>query len=255
MSIELWLAVAPAAFVGLMVGSFLNVAAIRIPRGESVAFPPSRCMHCGHRLHAIDLIPVLSYLMLRGRCRYCRGRISPAYPAGEMAAAAAYAVTAWRVGPDAELAAGLVLASVLIASAHSDLRTMLIPDKIVFSGLVAGIAARLLSHPLPWWEYALGAVLGGGLMFLLAAVSRGGMGGGDIKLWTFIGLMLGVRLTLAAVFAAGLLGSLYGAGLMMAGKYRRRMQVPFAPFIAAGTLPVYWFGEQWIGWYLGLFTH
>ena len=254
MNIETMLIVVSAAFMGLLIGSFLNVAAIRIPRGESIVRPPSHCMHCGHRLRAGDLIPVLSYILLRGKCRYCGGRVSPAYALGELAAAVAFAVTAWRVGATAELAAGLLLASILITSAHSDLRTMLIPDKIVFFGLAAGLAARLFSHPLPWWDYALGALLGGGLMLLLAIISRGGMGGGDIKLWAFIGMMLGIKLTLLAVFAACLLGSLYGAGLMLAGKFRRRMAVPFAPFIAAGTLLVYWFGEQWSDWYMKLFT-
>jgi len=241
--------------MGLLVGSFLNVAAIRIPKGESIVRPPSRCMHCGHRLRAGDLIPVVSYMLLRGKCRYCGGRVSPAYALGELAAAIAFAVTAWRIGASAELAAGLLLASILITAAHSDLRTMLIPDKLVFFGLAAGLAARLLSHPLSWWDYALGAVLGGGLMLLLALASRGGMGGGDIKLWAFIGLMLGIRLTLLAVFAASLLGSLYGAALMLAGRFRRRMEVPFAPFIAVGTMLVYWFGEQWIGWYMRLVTY
>jgi len=254
MTIELSLTVLTAAFMGLLIGSLLNVAAIRIPGGESIVAPPSHCMHCGHRLGPLDLVPVASYLLLRGRCRYCKGRISPAYAIGELTAAAAFAVTAWRVGPDAELAAGLLLASVLIASAHSDLRTMLIPDKIVFFGLAAGLVARIFSHPLPWWDYLLGALLGGGLMLALAFVSKGGMGGGDIKLWTFAGLMLGVKLTLPAVFAASLLGSLYGVWLMLAGKFRRRMEVPFGPFIAAGALLAYWFGEQWIDGYLKLFT-
>lgn len=255
MNTELFLTVAWAAFAGLFVGSFLNVAAIRIPMGGSIVRPPSHCMHCGHRLRAADLIPVASYLLLRGKCRYCKGRIPPAYALGELAVAAAFAATAWRSGLSAELAAGLVLASVLVCSAHSDLRTMLIPDKIVFTGIALGLAARLLSHPLPWWDYALGAALGGGLMLLLAVVSRGGMGGGDIKLWAFIGMMLGFKLTLLAVFASSLLGSLYGAALMLAGKFRRRMEVPFGPFIAAGTLLAYWFGEYWINGYLKLFTH
>jgi len=98
MNIPEWLVVAPAAVFGLAIGSFLNLVAIRVPKGESVISPPSRCMLCGHRLGAFDLIPVFGYLLLGGRCRYCRGRISLAYPAGELITAAAFAVTAWRVG-------------------------------------------------------------------------------------------------------------------------------------------------------------
>jgi len=253
MNIDVWLTVAPAALLGLIIGSFLNVVAIRLPKGESIVYPPSHCLQCGRRLRAFDLIPVLSYLFLKGKCRYCRARISPAYPVGELVTAGAFAMTAWRVGWTPELAAGLLLASVLIAAAHADLRTMLIPDRIVGFGVAAGLIARIVSHPLPWWDYALGTALGGGLMLLLAYVSRGGMGGGDIKLYLFVGLMLGFKLTLLSIFAASLFGSLYGVGLMLAGKFRRRMQVPFGPFIAAGTLAAFWFGNGWIDIYLALY--
>jgi len=217
MNIPEWLVVAPAAVFGLAIGSFLNLVAIRVPKGESVISPPSRCMLCGHRLGAFDLIPVFGYLLLGGRCRYCRGRISLAYPAGELITAAAFAVTAWRVGWTPELPAGLLLASVLIAAAQTDLRTMLIPDRIVAFALGAGLAARIVSHPLPWWEYALGSVLGAGILLILAVISRGGMGGGDIKLYLFVGMMLGYKLTLLSIFTASLLGSLYGLGLVAAG--------------------------------------
>jgi len=220
--------------------------------GESVVRPPSHCMNCRHRLGFLDLIPVLSFIVLGGRCRYCRSRISPAYPAGELAAAAAFAATAWRVGWTPELIAGLLLASVLIVIAHTDLRTMLIPDRIVVFALGAGLAARIVSHPLPWWDYALGSALGSGILLMLAVISRGGMGGGDIKLYLFVGMMLGYRLTLLSIFAASLLGSLYGLGLMLAGRFRRKMTVPFGPFIAAGSLAAYWFGNGLMEWYLAL---
>ena len=236
--------------LGLLIGSFLNVVAIRLPKGESIAYPPSHCVHCGHTLGPLDLIPVLSYVLLRGRCRYCRGRISPAYPAGELAASAAFALMAWKTGYTPELAAALLLAGVLITAAHTDLREMVIPDKLVAFGLVAGLAARFFSPPLPWWDSALGAAAGSGLMLLLAVISRGGMGGGDIKLYLFVGLMLGFKLTMLSVFAASLLGSLYGLGLAMAGKFRRRMQIPFGPFIALGALLSYSFGESWLAFYL-----
>jgi len=252
MNIPAWLVVAPAAVFGLVIGSFLNVVAVRVPRGESVIRPPSHCMHCGHRLGALDLIPVLGYIVLGGRCRYCRSRISPAYPAGEIATAAAFAMTAWRVGWTPELIAGLLLASVLIVAAQTDLRTLRIPDRIVVFALGAGLAARIVSHPLPWWDYALGSVLGAGILLMLAVISRGGMGGGDIKLYLFVGMMLGFKLTLMSIFAASLLGSLYGLGLMLAGRFRPKMALPFGPFIAAGSLAALWFGNGLIGWYLAL---
>jgi prepilin signal peptidase PulO-like enzyme (type II secretory pathway) len=236
-----------------LIGSFLNVVAIRLPKGESIAYPPSHCVHCGHQLRPADLIPVLSYVLLRGRCRYCRSRISPAYPAGELAASAAFALMAWRTGCSLELIGAFLLAGVLIAASHTDLREMVIPDKLVAFGIAAGIAARLLSHPLPWWDYALGAAAGSGIMLLLAVVSRGGMGGGDIKLYLFVGLMLGLKLTILSIFAASVLGSLYGLGLMLAGKFQRRMHIPFGPFIALGAMLSYSFGESWLAVYLALF--
>jgi len=243
-----WLPAA-AALLGLIIGSFLNVVAIRLPKGESIAYPPSHCVHCGHPLRPADLIPVLSCVLLRGRCRYCRGRISPAYPAGELAAAAAFALVAWKTGFTPELAAALLLASVLITAAHTDLREMVIPDKLVAFGIAAGLAARLYSHPLPWWDYALGAAAGSGILMALAVISRGGMGGGDIKLYLFVGLMLGFKLTMLSIFAASLLGSLYGLILALAGKYRRRMHIPFGPFIALGALLTYTFGERALALY------
>lgn len=244
------LTIAAAALAGLFAGSILNAAAVRVPRREAVFRNLWRCLHCGRRSWASGFVPVLGYMAAKGRCPHCGSRIPPAFPAGELVTAGAFAVTAWRTGWTPELAAGLLLASVLIVAAHSDLRTMLIPDRIVRFSLAAGLAARILSHPLPWWDYLLGCAAGAGVMLLLALVSRGGMGGGDIKLYLFVGLMLGFKLTILSVFASSLLGSLYGAGLLLAGRYRRGMLVPFGPFIAAGSLASYWFGNEWIGVYL-----
>ncbi|TMV52642.1 prepilin peptidase [Paenibacillus mesophilus] len=243
-----------AAFFGLIIGSFLNVVAIRLLKGESISYPPSHCVNCQHRLYPIDLIPVFSYLLLMGKCRYCRERISAAYPIGELAAAVTFGVTAWKIGYQPELLAGLLLASILIVIVQTDLRAMIIPDKVVFFGFGAAVLIRLFVHPLPLWSYLAAFVVGGGILLLLAVVSKGGMGGGDIKLFAFIGLILGLPLTLLALFVSALLGTLYGLILIVFRKFKRRTAIPFGPFLALGSLLSYLWGTGLIDFYVRLFV-
>lgn len=243
-----------AAFFGLIIGSFLNVVAIRLLKGESISYPPSHCVNCQHRLYPIDLVPVFSYLLLMGRCRYCKERISWTYPIGELAAAVAFGVTAWRIGYQPELLAGLLLASILIVIVQTDLRAMIIPDKVVFFGIGAAVLIRLFVHPLPLWSYLAAFVAGGGILLLLAVVSKGGMGGGDIKLFAFIGLILGLPLTLLALFVSAILGTLYGLLLILLKKFKRRTAIPFGPFLSIGSLLSYLWGTGLIDFYVRLFV-
>lgn len=252
-----WLLPAAAGILGLFIGSFLNVVALRVPIKDSIVFPPSHCVHCKHRLHAMDLIPVFSYLSLLGRCRYCRIKISPIYLAGEIITAVLFVITAWMLGPVPELMVGFFFSAILTTVTVTDLKYMLIPDKIIFFAVIVGLILRLFIHPLPLWNHLLGMVIGGGTLYCIAWLSlvvlrKEGMGGGDIKLFLFIGLIMGWQLTLLALFAASLFGSLYGAVLLVLQRMDSNRILPFAPFICMGAMVCYLWGNYLIHWYIGL---
>lgn len=243
--------------LGLLVGSFLNVVALRIPEQQSITYPPSHCVSCNHRLGALDLVPLFSYLFLGGKCRYCKSKISPIYPIGESLAALSFALIAWNVGFKPELLPGLFFAAILTAVTMTDLKYMLIPDKIVLFAVLVGLPIRLLIHPLPIWDHLLAMVVGGGTLYLISWLSvlllrKEGMGGGDIKLFTFIGLMLGWKLTLLTLFTASLLGTILGVTLMSLKLLHKDRPMPFGPFICAGAILCYLWGNDWIQWYLNL---
>jgi leader peptidase (prepilin peptidase)/N-methyltransferase len=241
-----------AAFgvLGLIFGSFFNVVAIRLLKQESIVHPPSHCVHCKHRLGPLDLVPVLSYMLLRGRCRYCQVRISPVYAIGEGITALLFASAAWWIGYSPDLIAGLLLASVLVIIVQTDLREMIIPNKVVYFGMGSAVALRFFIHPLPWWDYALAFLVGGGLFYGIAVATKGGMGGGDIKLFAFLGIILGLKLMLLTIFLSSLAGTLYGIVLMLLGRFKRKQAIPFGPFIAVGAWISYLWGDLLLSWYL-----
>jgi leader peptidase (prepilin peptidase)/N-methyltransferase len=242
-----------AVLVGLFIGSFLNVVAIRMLNHTSIAFPPSHCMNCNHRLKLLDLIPVFSYLFLRGKCRYCKQGFSFSYPTGEAITGLMFGLVTWQIGWNPELLVGLFFISILIVVVQTDLRSMLIPNTLVFFGIVGAILLRFFHHPLPWWNYVAAAFIGSGLLLLIAIVSKGGMGGGDIKLFVFIGIILGIKLTLFTLFVSSLLGTLFGIYQIIRGKFQRGKHIPFGPFIAMGSILVYLWGDRLIQWYLELY--
>jgi leader peptidase (prepilin peptidase) / N-methyltransferase len=246
-----------AAVFGLLLGSFLNVVAIRVPKRESISFPPSHCVHCKHRLGPLDLVPVLSYVLLQGSCRYCKARISPIYPIGEAITAAAFSVLAWHIGLTPELAPALTVAAILIAVSLSDIRYRLIPDRILLAGTILLISLRLWSHPLPLWSYAFGAIAGFLVLYAIAWLGtlwlkKNAMGGGDIKLFAFVGLFLGWKLTLLNVFASSVLGAIMGAMIMLLARKGNQTEIPFGPFIALGAVMCYLYGESVLRWYIHL---
>jgi leader peptidase (prepilin peptidase)/N-methyltransferase len=233
--------------LGLPVGSLLNMAAIRVLKKQSVAFPPSHCIHCQHPLRLRDLFPVISFLSLRGTCRYCKKRISPVYPIGEMVTAILFMWTGWHYGPlNSEWVAALFLCSMLIVITHTDLKAMLIPNAVVIPGVAMAFVLRVFLHPLPWWNYAAAAAVGFGVLYLLAVVSKGGMGGGDIKLYLFIGLIGGLSVTLLSLFIASLLGMIYALLARVTGRQRGKEQIPFGPFIAVGAFLAFLYGDAWM---------
>jgi leader peptidase (prepilin peptidase)/N-methyltransferase len=243
-----------AAAFGLLIGSFLNVVAIRLLKKESIVYPPSHCVHCSHPLKPADLVPVFSYIWLRGKCRYCRGLISPLYPFGELLTALLFGLMAWRFGWTPELVPALLFVSVCAVAVLTDIREMIIPNTVVGFGIAAIIILRIWIHPLPWWDYALAFFLGSGILYLFCLASKGGIGGGDIKLYAFIGIALGSQLTLLSLFLASLFGTLYGVGLIAAGRFRKGMAVPFGPFIVTGAVIALIWGEALFHEYWKLFS-
>lgn len=237
-------------WLGLTIGSFVNVCIYRLPRGESLVFPPSRCPHCGHRLAAWDLVPVLSYLWLGGRCRYCRQRISLQYPLVELGTAGLFVLVFYVRGLSPGSVSGLVLASALLVVALTDARHYRIPNQVVAFLAAAGLLLNIWTRELSWWQMLVGAAVGGGVLGALALLRRGGMGEGDIKLAAATGLYLGPGRQFLAIFLAAALGAIVGSVLILLGCKKRQDPIPFAPFLAVGTLVAYLWGDYL--WFLYL---
>jgi len=245
-------AAAAIAFLGgLMAGSFVTVVAHRVPRGESIVGPRSRCPGCGAQIAAHDNIPVLSWLLLRGRARCCGAAISARYPLTELALGALYAATALVLWDDpAELALGLVFVTTLVAITLTDLEQRLIPNKILLVAAVLGVAIAAVSDPASLPERAAAAVAAGGLLFAAALAYPRGMGLGDVKLAALMGLFLG-RDVAPALLVALLSGSLVGLAMIARhGAAARKRAIPFGPFLALGGVVGLLAGDQLVDWYL-----
>lgn len=243
-----------ASLGGLLAGSFITVVAHRVPRGESIVGPRSRCPGCGAQIAAYDNVPVLSWLMLRGRARCCGARISVRYPLTELALAGLYALTVLVLWEDpAEVVLGLVFVTALFAVTLTDLERRVIPNKILAVASLLALAIVAVSDPGSLPERLAAAGGAGGLLFLAALAYPRGMGLGDVKLAATMGLFLG-REVAPAVFVALLAGSLVGLAMIARhGAAARKQAIPFGPFLALGGVVGLLAGEQLIDWYLGTF--
>lgn len=241
------------ALFGLILGSFYNVVGLRIPKGESIVNPPSHCTACNRRLTAFELIPVLSYVIQGGKCKGCGAKVSPIYCVTEIATAVLFVISYLKFGFTAELAVALLFMSLLLIIVVSDLAYMLIPNKILLFFLPLLIIARIFSPLDPWWDSLLGAVIGFGILLLIAVISKGGMGGGDIKLFFLIGLVLGTVYTLLTLFLASLIGMVVGIIVLKVRGQGRKTPIPFGPSIALGAVIAYFYGADLIDWYWQLF--
>lgn len=249
---------AAAAFAflcGAVAGSFVSVVAHRVPRGLSIVGPRSRCPSCGETIAAYDNVPIVSWLVLRGRCRSCGARISPRYPLVELGLGTAFAATTLvYYDKPAELALGLVFVTMLAAITLTDLERRVIPNTILLTGAVAGVAlvATTLSDSLA--ERAIATAAAGGALFLLALAYPRGMGMGDAKLAAVMGLYLG-RAVAPALLVGFAAGALVGVGLMLRhGAGARKWAVPFGPFLALGGVVGLLAGNEIVDWYLDSFT-
>ncbi|EQB96359.1 prepilin peptidase [Geobacillus sp. A8] len=238
----------------LLLASFFNVVGLRVPVGESIIRPRSHCPACGRTLSAMELIPVVSYVAQKGRCKGCGGRISPLYPLMELTTAALLTAAPMWIGWGGRLVVAWTLISLFAIIVVSDLRYMLIPDRVllVFAGLF--LMERLVIPFLPWVDMLLGAAVGFSLLWLIAVLSNGGMGGGDVKLFAVLGMVLGWKMVLLAFFLATLYGTIIGLIGMALGRVRRGKPMPFAPAIALGSLTALFFGDQLVDAYMDLFV-
>ncbi len=273
-----------AGVLGAIIGSFLNVVIHRLPLEDSIVFPNSRCPSCGAVIAFYDNVPVLSYLLLRGRCRSCETRISARYPAVELMTALLFVAVSWRVGLTLVLPFDLIFVSALIALVFIDAEHMILPNAITYPGIVFALVARLtipylLGSPhfydlpglmqgmlsdMPIWAASLigaliGALIGGGSLWLMGWTwerLRGveAMGLGDVKMMFMVGAYLGWRLTILTIFFGVLSGSLIGVALMVQqGKKDMQMLLPFGVFLGIGSIIALMVGPQIVEWYAGQF--
>jgi len=247
-------AVIAAALAGLLVGSFLNVVAYRLPRGESLAHPRSRCPSCGEPIRPYDNIPVVSWLLLRGRCRHCGAPISARYPAVELATAVLYALVVALKDEPVEIALGLMLVTALVPITLIDLELRLIPNKITLPAAIAAIVAGVVLDIGFVPEQLIAGAAAGGFFLLAALAYPRGMGMGDVKLAGMLGLYLG-RAVAPAIFAGLIAGVLVGAVIIARKGARegRKTAVPFGPFLALGGLLGLFAGDAVVGAYLDRF--
>jgi len=240
---------------GLLIGSFLTVVVDRVPQGGSVNAPPSRCGSCGLRLGPLDLVPVFSWLALRGRCRRCRAPIGIDPIVIELTNAGLYVLMAIRFADmRAAIPAYCVLMSVLLAQTWIDLKTKRLPREITYTGIVLGVialtvAAIVLDEPERIWMMALGAAIALATMWVIYAVSRGGMGDGDVRLAPLLGMYLGwlnPGIVLPGLFFGFLAGAVVGVAMMALDRAGRRTAVPFGPFLALGTVVAIFVGQHFV---------
>ena len=244
-----------AAAFGAIIGSFLNVFVHRLPRQQSVAWPPSACPHCGHMLAWYENIPVLSYLALRARCRKCRAPISARYPLIEALTAVMFVLGMWYYGPTVVLAQRLLLGCVLIVLFAIDLEHHLLPNVITLPAIAIGFAFSFFTEP-GWMASLIGILVGGGLLFAVAEAyyrvrKEEGLGMGDVKMLAMIGAFLGWKLTIVTLMMASFTGTLVGIGLLATGRGGMKFALPFGTFLALGAAIAATVGPGLLDWYMG----
>lgn len=276
------LALAFVVALGAVLGSFLNVVIHRLPHGESIVFPNSRCPQCQTAIRAYDNVPVLAYLWLGGKCRACRAKISPRYPLVEALTAALFALVFLHDGLTLALPFDLIFVAAIIALIFIDAEHMILPNAITYPGVVFALIARFIVPNLKGIEFLvhnmggdvseiklrgasivgafIGALVGGGLLWLVGFLwekLRGveAMGMGDVKMLFFVGAFLGWQLTLLTIFLAVFSGAFIGIALMLkSGSRDMQMRLPFGVFLGIGTIISLLYGTTVISWYIGKFT-
>ena len=247
---------------GILIGSFLNVLMYRIPKGENFVTENSHCMSCNHRLYAKDLVPLFSWLFLGGKCRYCKAKISVQYPIVEAINGIMYALIFWFIcdaTPRIALFGYCAAFSALLVATVIDWRTMEIPDSMWITVLIGGVITYIDELVAEGFdvhcliERVIGFFAASGVLFLLAVITKGGMGGGDIKLMAAVGFMLGWKVVLLALVMGGFIGTLYLIFMAIKNKGKVPRKVPFAPHLSLATVICMFVGSNIIEWYLALY--
>jgi leader peptidase (prepilin peptidase)/N-methyltransferase len=257
--VETTLTVYHLAFIfvlGTVFGSFINVVIYRLPRDASLVWPPSACPACGTRIRFYDNVPVLSYLLLRGRCRHCHGRISPRYPIVEVASGLLMVWVVAAGGPPGTVASRAVLVLFLLAIAIIDWEHMIIPDELSLGGCLVGFVLSFFNPQVPVAASLVGLIAGGAFFLAIGLIWRRlrgieALGGGDVKLAAMIGAFLGWKGLAVCILGGSMAGSVYGLALMARGG-GSQTRVPYGTFLAAGAVFAAFYAEHFLGWYTGL---
>ena len=242
---------------GVLIGSFLNVCILRLPQEESIITPGSHCPHCKNSIKAYDNIPLISYILLRGRCRYCHSPISIQYPLVEGITALGSLILFMKFGPSLSYLIYFAFVAALIVITVIDLYHQIIPDVISLPGIGVGLLASLVIPQITLLNSLIGILLGGGSLFLVATVyqwlfKREGMGGGDVKLLAMIGAFLGWKAVILTILLGSLIGSITGIIIMVSKGKDFKYAIPFGPFLSLGAVIALFYGPSLINWYLYL---
>lgn len=240
--------------LGLLIGSFLNVCTYRIPREESIAYPPSHCTSCNNRIESYDLIPVISYILLKGKCRHCGEKISIKYPLIELSTGIIFTAIYFKYGFSLKLLKFLVLTSFLIVIGIIDYNTTDVYLETTLSGVIAGLIFLGINYylKLPVKTYIIGALIGGGVVSIIILIT-GAIGWGDAEICVLGGLYLGMRLTILMLFLSVVIGGSVGTVLIFLKKKSKKDYMPLGPSISVSTIICVLLGEKILTWYLGTF--
>ena len=251
-----WIEIILIFILGLIVGSFSNVCIYRIPRNESIIYPASHCPKCRSNISPKDNIPLLSFILLKGRCRNCKSKISIQYPIVELLTGLTYLIIYLIYGLSIQTLIYIILSSALIIIAFIDLNEQIVPDVISLPGIVIGFILSFFVPYISFINSGLGVVVGGGIILVIGLAGsvifkKEAMGGGDVKLAAMIGAFLGWKYILISLFLGFFLGALIGIILIMSKIKSREDVVPFGPFIILGSFITLLWGEKIISWYIG----
>lgn len=253
-----WIVVSFVFILGMIIGSFLTVCVHRIPKGQSIVTPRSKCPQCEAHIHWYDNIPLVSFLCLRGRCRNCHTRIWPRYPIIELVNGLGYLLMVWRFGITWPTVIYAGLFSVFLVVTWIDWDHKIIPDVITLPGIVIGFVCASLLLPTGWVNSLIGILVGGGVLLMLAWVSpylfgKEGIGGGDIKFLAMVGAFLGWQQALLTLMVGSVVGAFIGVGLLAVKILQKGQYIPFGPYLALGALiAVLWGPEIWQWYFNGL---
>lgn len=244
-------------FTGTAIGSFLNVCIYRLPKSLSLVHPRSMCFNCEKQIAFYDNIPILSYILLRGRCRHCGEPFSARYPVVELASGLFAVAVFFRYGPTLEGLLLYVLVAALLVITFIDIDHRIIPNVITYPGIIIGFVSSFFTGLVTFQESLLGIAAGGGILFAVATgyyllTKKEGMGGGDVKLLAMLGAFLGWKGVVFTIFVGSAVGTVLGIAVALRTQQGRKTAVPFGPFLSLGALLFIFFGTEIIDWYFGL---